>query len=230
MPRTTKRHGWESETALAACVVAWLKRNEWEVFQEVDAPSGVADIIARKGSVLWAIEAKLNFSFHLFEQAVRWLPHAWDVSVAIPDYGGKRMPEGWHFGIQLARNYGIGILKCDSKINSIAVQPAHTRKTTVPVEQHCKYLNSRLYEQQKTYSEAGGAGARRWTPFKKTSENLHAFIAANPGCTLDDCANGVTHHYKTKISFKNSVLGLIPKGVFKFRAKFEKGQYRLYPV
>ncbi len=73
-----------TEVELARPVVAWLGDLGWEVFQEVSAGGSVADIVARRGPVLWVVEVKRSLGLSLLGQAHAWKRRAHRVSVAVP--------------------------------------------------------------------------------------------------------------------------------------------------
>ena len=79
--------GWpKSEVELARPVVAWLRLQRWEVYQEVQMGNGgpVADIVARLGNLYWVVECKTKFGLAVMDQAHGWLGYAHLVSVAVP--------------------------------------------------------------------------------------------------------------------------------------------------
>jgi hypothetical protein len=61
-----------NEAEIGEAVVAWLEAQHWDVYQEVKIYSGIADIIAVKGNLLWAIELKKSLTLKVMEQARGW--------------------------------------------------------------------------------------------------------------------------------------------------------------
>ena len=61
-----------TERELAAPVVEWLSAQHFEVYQEVELHSRVADIVAVDGKRVWVIECKRTMSLDLLDQANRW--------------------------------------------------------------------------------------------------------------------------------------------------------------
>jgi hypothetical protein len=73
-----------NEAEIGEAVVAWLEAQHWDVYQEVKIYSGIADIIAVKGNLLWAIELKKSLTLKVMEQARGWRTHFRSVAVPRP--------------------------------------------------------------------------------------------------------------------------------------------------
>lgn len=99
------QHRAATEAELAAVVVAWLHNSGAEVYQEVEVPGGIADIVARVGAELWIIETKLSLSLALLVQAMDRRRLAHRVYCAAPrtrtsrDFGG------------VCKELGVGLLE-----------------------------------------------------------------------------------------------------------------------
>lgn len=69
-------------------LIRWLQDDGWDVYQEVETPSGVADIVAKmshgKLELVWVIEGKKTMGEAVLHQATHHLRHAHLVSVAVP--------------------------------------------------------------------------------------------------------------------------------------------------
>lgn len=216
MRRRGKRdHGWVSEAEMAASVVVWLEEQGFDVYQEVEHWSGVADIIGVKGAEVWAVECKLTLSFASLAQALSWKHTADRVFMAVPDYqwtmeynsGG--FPEGWQTGFRCMQNDGIGLILAGSKHpHQVKVKHDATLNKTVPG--HRNKLIGSLRPQHKTFAKAGSPTGRRFTPFKGTCEALVAFVKERGGaCTLKEASVGIKHHYRTPGSFISCMRKLI---------------------
>ena len=98
-----------SETALAARVVSWLEVQHFDVYQEVEHRGDVADIIAVRAGLVWAIECKTTLSLAVMAQAARWQTHY--RSLAVPmgkNYNERQMAE------RICRDFlQVGILYVD---------------------------------------------------------------------------------------------------------------------
>lgn len=209
--RRKKKYEWESEQAMAAHVVAWLRHNGWEVFQEVNN----IDIVARRvDGFIWAIECKRSYGLDVLAQAFDRMGVADAVSVAVP--GEARSKRYW-FGRAVAREFGIGVIEVvspasrfDDDLLARVVVPA------LPVDpaQHDTNSRSRLQqvltpEALEAGNHAGQASGGGWTPFKQTVQRLCAFVASNPRPTLKDCVSSIEHHYSSNSSASRSLSRLI---------------------
>ncbi len=101
------------ETELCKPLIAWLDAAGWDVYAEVDSPAGAIDVLAVRGRVLWAIEAKLHWTFEVYAQAEQRRATAHYASVAVPLPGvGRRegcSREQW-WAAQRMADLGIGTL------------------------------------------------------------------------------------------------------------------------
>lgn len=82
----------KTEVALCERIIAWLKAQHWEVYQEVSLgySGNRADIVATMGPTVWVIEAKLGVSLAIIDQALAWRGYAHQISIASRKY--KRPP------------------------------------------------------------------------------------------------------------------------------------------
>lgn len=190
------RHGFRTEAELAARVVEWLKAGGWQVYQEVDGPGGIADIVAVNRTATWVIECKLALTLHVLEQAHRWLPYSFLVSVAVPHYV-YHPPVGYRFGCDVAYKLDIGVIKVRDNVSSKVIHTPPNRRVEWDHQTSSTALKKFLFEQQQTFSQAGSPHGKRWTPFKKTVQNFTAFVKANPGCTVKEMCSKAEHHYKS---------------------------------
>jgi len=216
----------KTETELAEPVVAWLEDLGWEVFQEVEAHSGGprADLVARRGPVIWAIEVKRSLSLKLLGQGHAWKQWAHRVSIAFP--AGKRSASAP--ALRLAKLDGLGLIEVYRPTGHGNVwereRGEFRRRIVRP---------PRLTEAHKTYAKAGNADGRRWSPFKATCENIRDVVAKTPGLTITEVVERVEHHYASPKSARGSLLtwaragkldGVVARGGSK-----AEGAWRLYP-
>ena len=66
-----------NEQRIGEAVIAWLRANDWEVFQEVKASKGdarapVADIVAHRHNYVWIIECKRHLGLEVLDQLIHW--------------------------------------------------------------------------------------------------------------------------------------------------------------
>jgi hypothetical protein len=197
-----------SEQDLAAQLVAWLTGRGWTVYQEVEAKRGGrrCDVVAERGSTLWAIECKAGMGFAVLDQADGWRRHAHRVSVATG-------PSRSAFAARVARDYGIGWLS----VGRARGGRGRVRELVAPADRPraSDLLRRALAPEQRTFAPAGNAGARFWSPWKATVLEVQAWVAAHPDTTFTELLAGVRHHYRTAATArsclrKNIEEGLVP--------------------
>jgi len=207
------------EEKLAAKVVAWLKAQHWDVYQEVQKVrfGPVADIVGAFGPLRWVVECKMTLSLALLEQAMMWEHQAHFISVAIPRSHGSR-------GRAAARRFcdqnGIGMLAVGSFIQVYA-RPAMRRYAAT----------WELHEAQKTYAPAGTASGRHWTPFAETCDRLRTLLMSEPGLPLSVALSKIGHHYASDATARATISHYLRKrpGVVKGIECRREGRYlRLY--
>lgn len=187
-----------TEADLAAVVVGWLQDSGATVYQEVECPGGVADIVARVGPELWIIETKLHLSLALLIQAMdrRRLAHrvycAGPYTRTLRDFAG------------VCREVGVGLLEVsigDDGYGHPRVREAAAaqRWNSRPVE-----LAKKLRPEHQTHAAAGTNGGR-WTPFRDTCEQLRAIVERNPGVPLGDAVASIRDHYSSKAAARSSL-------------------------
>lgn len=222
----------ETEVELARPIVAWLLDLGWEVFQEVcgwsasSAPSGPrADIVARRGRVLWVIEVKRSLDLTVLGQAHIWKRRAHRVSVAVPF---RRDSTGRDFALLAAAGDGIGVLVARHVYDGEIKVVEHLRP-----ELRRRVLGIELVESQKTWAEAGNAEGKRWSPFKQTCKLVREVVEQTPGLTIREVVDRVDHHYASVASARGSLLTWARAGrldgVKVLGGTKTTGHLRLYP-
>lgn len=200
-----------SEAELAAVVVAWLEALGGDVYQEVECAGGVADIVALVRAELWIIETKVAWSLALILQAMERRRDAHRVFIAAP-YSRTLNDTS-----QVCRELGIGVLDvrlgsegCDSGEGygkpSVRTVVESRRWNTRPVA-----LAKKLQPEHKTHARAGTNGGR-WTPFRRTCEQVSALVRRQPGITLKELVDNVEHHYSSDSSARSSISHWIEDG------------------
>lgn len=200
---------FETEAELAAVLVTWLQDQEWEVFQEVAVGGWIADIVARRGRILWAIETKLSFGVAVVEQAARWRHFAHYASAAVPHVANRR---GRSVLLGYCRLEGIGILEIRNPEFESYLQPVNEyrpprleRRIVARIERH-------LHDEQKTFAPAGNAGGQRFSPFKATCKALADHVRRHPGGSMRQAVDAISHHYSTSATAKSALMQWIRRG------------------
>lgn len=207
-----------SEVELGRVIVAWLRDQKWEVYQEVQNRSRVADIVAVRDKVVWVIELKAVLRLAIMEQADGWLGAANYVSCAVPrrrvSRFVKRALEASGIGLLLARRWG---------------QRYEVHEYLRPHLARRYEAVWRLDERHKTFAEAGNALSLRLSPFKVTCENVLRAAKRTPGLTMTEVIRSIEHHYSSSASARCSLLKWIQTGeVPGVEARLQEGRYRIY--
>jgi hypothetical protein len=232
------------ETDLAERVVAWLKHEGWDVYQEVEGPNGRCDIYAVREPLTWAIEVKATFGLKVIEQAHGWLGHANLVSIATP-----KPPNG--FGLELCRHFGIGTIEIvprenwdNRMIDSGEKWPngsplMRRERVDLPPDLHVHQYSKprflrrsarpRLYESQKDYAPAGNNYGKYVTGASEVKRQLVDIVRAEPGIALSEAIKRIPHHYASDRSAKSTLVKYIEwKQVPELRIERDGRLVRLY--
>jgi hypothetical protein len=192
----------EKETELGALVVAWLKEQHWDVYQEVmfGHYGGVADIVAVRNGIMWIIECKLSYCFTVLEQASRWPAHY--RSIAVPF---SRTPRDY----RVAKDYYlVGVLEVDpvSDYRGGVYERIQPKLFVHNHKQVKKYL-ALLTELHKTYAMAGSDRGDHLTPYKQTMIDVRRYVESHPGCTIKNLFEEYgSMHYSSAASFKGNII------------------------
>jgi hypothetical protein len=213
-----------TESTVAEPVVAYLREQHWEVYQEVQPRSEnwIADIVAVRGPVLWIVEVKKTRSLALLDQAIERFPFAHRVSVAVPI--GRSSSPTWD---RVRRDSGVGLFEVSGPfVRELCVAKLRARPPKA------RAFRDSLVEEQKTYAVAGSQCGDRWTPWRSTVTKAEQFVAKNPGCTVREMINAIEHHYATDKTAYSGMLFAIDKLPDKvaIRAVSDGKRKRLYPV
>lgn len=214
-----------TEVELCERVVAWLKVQHWEVYQEVSFGYGEsrADIVAVMGPTVWIIEAKCRLSLALIDQALAWRGYAHLISIAT--LRPKRPPRNavhW-----ICKTTGIGWISVHKERNETNAEysPQLMRDARL-----VDRLRSRLHEQQKHCAPAGSRAGGYWTPFSETCREVLSRVRKQPGLTMKELMDGLKHHYSSDASARRCLAHLAGAGVVKgVRVERDGRLIRFYP-
>jgi hypothetical protein len=204
---------FKSESEMAAIAVAWLKKEGWEVYQEVQFGQ-VADIVAVKDKKTWVIECKLTFGLAVLEQACEWRDQANFVSIAVP----YKTICHHKFGGHLVRVLNLGCLGVvgfgwneEPWVHNM-IEPPENDLTKFADH---NLISSHLMEQQKTFSQAGNNKGERFTPFKNTVLQIEDYLKAHPGADWKEIVKNIHHHYSNDSCAGASLRKLEERGILK---------------
>jgi hypothetical protein len=172
-----------------------------EVYSEVLAGGGRADIVARQGNYITVIEMKTTLSLDLLEQANRWLRSAHYVYIAVP-----RTKDGSinRYAKKCCLQDGIGILQVDFRRKNKWGEPAEVIEVVKPKllvkgKNHKKVVTAwdkRLTEAHKDTLPGGSAGGGYITPYKTTIEAVKRCLRFRKnGVSLNELVQLVQTHY-----------------------------------
>ena len=154
----------------------------YEIFKEVPA-GGFIDFVAKHGNLTIAVEVKLSLNFDVIGQAFENKRYCNYSYIAIPYTKTK------HFGFQICRMHGIGVLMTD--------QNYHVREYVKPIFIRHRESNKWLLSMLKPYMKESVAGSQndRITAFGNTVNLITAYVQRHPGCSIADCLKNIDHHY-----------------------------------
>jgi hypothetical protein len=204
-----KRSGFEqiTEVELAAKVIAWLRDMGWEIYQEVqlhEHGGKRADIVAKRGRLLWVVECKLQFGVAVLEQARRWLHQANYVSVAC---GGSRSNEVLDHYCALTGIGRISVPSLKVDYESVYMVPRIQSEREPALRRAVEgRLLKALREEHKTWAPAGNADSLRWSPFQATCKALADAVKRAPGVSVKDAIAGLEHHYRCESTARACLL------------------------
>lgn len=215
----------KTEVELCERVVAWLKVQHWDVYQEVSLGYGSrrADIVAVMGPTVWIVEAKLGASIALIDQALAWRGYAHLISIVTRKY--KRPPRNaLHW---ICKNSGIGWISIDEKDGDVRIE---YRPRFVRDARMVDHLRGKLNDRQKNAAAAGSQAGGYWTPFSETCREVLSRVREKPGITMKELMDGLKHHYSTDASARSCLALNAREGLVKgVRVEREGRMIRFYP-
>lgn len=174
------------ETRLAQKFVNYFSC--YDLYFEVDYYRCI-DIVAINGNVSMAIEVKRNFNFNVLDQAIQNQPYFNLSFIAVPEFIKSRIQE------TICRDYGIGLLVFRYKNGREYVEQWMKPKLNRHPINHGN-LKSRLHDYNKQSipgSRSGDGG--KITAFGVTVEKIITYVKRNPGKSIKEVIESVTHHY-----------------------------------
>lgn len=201
-----------SEQEWCTEVVAQLKTEGWEVYQEVETPTGRPDVVAVRNGIRWAIEVKTSMNLAVMDQARDNLAYFHYSSMAVPRPKGGRVPRSWRFVEECGAVWGFGVLEL---LPAVEWRQAFSMRCKQRGRLNRKPLPVKLWEQQKTEVEAGSNRGGHWTDFKFTVRQLEHAARQTPGILLREAVKSIEHHYGNEPSAVGCISRYIRTGVIK---------------
>lgn len=205
---------WDNEKELAKAVVDHLKSTGWTVYPElcdIDIVATKADPSSLNGLKIIGVECKKHFNLTVLAQAHSKKRNVDEIFVAVS--------KGWkndeHFGSLVARKFGFGVFFVQKSSN-------YYGGFNYSVDRHIdaeiigrksNSIEKMLHPEAEDYAEAGQAGGKHWSLFKKTALAITEHVTANPGQSLKDVVASVKHHYANPSSARSALHKLINNNV-----------------
>ena len=135
---------------------------------------------------------------------------------------GKGNQDHEWYGRMVARQNGYGVISVE-KIPEVKIagfiSSANYRVRTVEEPRidprRLFYVDALLDPEAETYAEAGQAGGRHWSKFKRTVMLMAEYVKNNPGCSMKEAVSAIKHHYSNPTSARACLAGRIRDGVIK---------------
>lgn len=215
-----------NEQRIGEAVIAWLRANDWEVFQEVKASKGdarapVADIVAHRHNYVWIIECKRHLGLEVLDQLIHWQRRGF------ADYYSAATFTPWA-GVgdsvgHLVHHFGFGLIRAsrngesyDANIDREA--PMQLRDPT------WDSIEDYLDIDQQTRLKAGSKGGDVSTPFTRTCDQLRELVEAGP-IAAADAVRAITHHYNSDSAARNNLTNWAMRGSIRGVRIKRKGRF-----
>jgi hypothetical protein len=213
---------WDSEKELAKAIVDNLRDSGWTVYPElkdIDIVAVRSDETRSRGLRVIGIECKKHFNLTVLAQAFDKKRYVDEMYVGVS--------QGWknneNFGCQIAKKFGFGVYFVKKYISYQKNTPQYKVGLEVEAEFVPRKTSSieKLFDPEaETFAEAGQAGGKQWSIFKKTSLLITNFVKDNSGKTLKEVVESIPHHYKSAAGARTTLKKLIVKGVIE-HVRFE---------
>lgn len=206
---------WDSEKELAKAVVDDLRDGGWTVYPElgdIDIIATKADPDSPKGLKVIGVECKKAFNLTVLSQAFNRRSNVDEMWIAV----GHGNHEHQYFGGICAEKFGIGVYfvtKWDNwRTGGFDYKVDAHKQPLVRPRKH-DFIDRMLAPEAETFAEAGQAGGKHWTLFKKTSVALRKTVEEHPGCSVKDAVAAIEHHYSSPAVARSQLKKLIQQGV-----------------
>jgi hypothetical protein len=180
------------ETDLARIAVGYFESKGYEVYQEVALRNRTVDMVVVKNKIRTAIECKLQFNITLLHQAFGNKSFFHMSYILVP---ASFRNTARNFGIKIAKDYGIGMME---------MIKGQIREVHTPEVNHTP-IDVKLFDEQKTYSEAGTNSGKAWTSFANTKKEVIEYLKKNGDSRLVDIVDNIVHHYASASSARSSI-------------------------
>ena len=164
-------------------VIRLLQKDGWEIFQEVNTPMGIIDIVAKQKikniEITWGIEGKLSFSLDVMRQARNQFPYFNYFSIAIPCANNE-------FYKEILKSRGIGIILIDGYAKEY--EPAKFKRVKTKRKVFLSDINK---------LGTAGSSSDRVSSFQNTMQEIMVKLLSLGQITVKDLLDDDKYHYSS---------------------------------
>lgn len=212
-----------TEEQIARAVMDQMIADGYDCYPEVCFRSGGsrADIIGVRHGLVTIVECKVASSLALLDQAIGWIGHANFVLIA-HEISSRRT--GSNLREHVFTYFGIGAISVMGQLVSEYRRAQYHRIRT----EIKKYILDRLHPDMKQYSPGTQSGFS--SPWSRTMGAVQFFVNKNPGCSIRNIIDNVTHHYCGDSIARACISQWIQLDKTKFRTEREGRKLLIFSV
>lgn len=196
-----------TEADLARAVIAYLRAEQWRVYQEVSFNGGIIDLVVTRGPLLGVVECKQALGLPVLEQCFRSVGHAHVIWAAT-----WRATRRGHGLIEtIMRDHGFGVIVVDRRDLDVSVGIAPGLRRRIG-DWTSKLRDQLVPEQESGHAEAGTNRGAVWTPWRHTCLQLRRVVEESPGLTLKEAIARTKHHYNTDACARSALAVWVKRG------------------
>jgi len=149
------------------------------------------------------VEVKTSLNFKVIQQAYQNIQCCNYSYIAIPE------PKDIHFGFEICKMLGVGVLLYSEKYNSVTQRIApklnrHVRKLETPPEIHKEAIPG---------TKSGEHGIK--SPFMLSVMRIEDYVRHHEGCTIKEAIENTSWHWSNMASAKSCISSYIKNGIIK---------------
>ena len=219
----------KSESDLAEKVCSFLAGDGWDIYQEVQfgRAGRRADIMARRGDCIWAVEVKKSMTFDVIAQARDWQFWTHGALIAVPEIETKSGGRGRALARRVCEDMGIGIIEVGYLSARMTLAPRLNRDNKDMIR---RFILPLLHEDLKGWgAKAGNNDSDFWSPFKATCREALKYVAEHEGVSMKELMEAIEHHYTNDACARSSFSKWVMMGKVKgLRIEYDGKRNRVY--
>ena len=219
----------KSESDLAEKVCSFLAGDGWDIYQEVQfgRAGRRADIMARRGDYIWAVEVKKSMTFDVIAQARDWQFWTHGALIAVPEIETKSGGRGRALARRVCEDMGIGIIEVGYLSARMTLAPRLNRDNKGVIH---KWILPLLHEDLKGWgAKAGNSDSDFWSPFKATCRDAIIYVEKHEGVSMKELMEKIQHHYSSDACARSAFSKWIMLGKVKgLRIEYDGKRDRVY--